>query len=113
MQADERLAVYGTLAPGCKNHWVLEGLSGTWSRGTVRGHLYQEGWGATEGFPAMVFDDDGPEIPVLVFESGQLPAEWARIDEFEGPDYRRVVVPVKMANGVFMQCCIYELNSDK
>jgi gamma-glutamylcyclotransferase (GGCT)/AIG2-like uncharacterized protein YtfP len=49
-----RLAVYGSLAPGRENHWVLAGMSGAWQKGSVRGRLHPEGWGATEGYPAIV-----------------------------------------------------------
>src|SRR3954462_10515003 len=107
-----RLAVYGTLAPGRENNWVLASLRGSWARGVVRGHLHQEGWGANRGFPALVFDEDGPEIAVFVFESDDLQQHWARIDEFEGKEYRRTVVPVKMDSGEFVRCCVYELNQD-
>jgi gamma-glutamylcyclotransferase (GGCT)/AIG2-like uncharacterized protein YtfP len=110
MQAEHRLAVYGSLAPGRKNHWVLASMRGAWFNATVRGHLHQEGWGAAEGFPAIVLDDMGPEVPVQVFESEQFPNEWKRIDEFEGPGYRRVEVHVKTAKGEFVACNIYELN---
>ncbi|HWR13626.1 MAG TPA: gamma-glutamylcyclotransferase family protein [Terriglobales bacterium] len=108
--SDKRLAVYGSLAPGKENHWVLASMNGCWARGVVRGQLHPEGWGATSGFPALVFDEDGPEVPVFVFESDELPQNWARLDEFEGKDYRRTVVPVKLDSGGFVRCCVYELN---
>jgi gamma-glutamylcyclotransferase (GGCT)/AIG2-like uncharacterized protein YtfP len=113
MQVDDascRLAVYGTLAPGRKDHWVLEGLKGTWSAGTVRGHLHPEGWGATDGYPALMYDEDGPEVPVQVFESSELPKHWTRLDEFEGSQYRRTTVPVVLSSRQKVQCHIYELN---
>jgi gamma-glutamylcyclotransferase (GGCT)/AIG2-like uncharacterized protein YtfP len=113
MPAEEkpsRLAVYGSLAPGRKNHKVLAGLEGSWSKGTVTGHLFSEGWGASEGYPAMLYDPNGTEIPVQVFDSADLAAAWKRIDEFEGADYRRVIVPVLMESGETLRCYIYELN---
>lgn len=116
MQADvkegseKRLAVYGSLAPGKSNHWVLEGLRGKWSVGTVRGEFHEQGWGATQGFPAMTFAESGQEIPVQVFESEELPTEWARIDQFEGVEYVRTLVPVAMHDGRTLLCNIYELN---
>jgi hypothetical protein len=55
-----RLAVYGTLAPGRPNHHQLNSLSGRWIKGTVRGQLLQEGWGAELGYPGIVLDLDGP-----------------------------------------------------
>lgn len=109
---EKRLAVYGSLAPGHENYWVLKGLRGTWANGVVRGHLHQEGWGATMGYSAMKFDEKGPEIEVQVFESDELPDHWARIDEFEGREYKRVLVPVTFADGEVRRCYIYTLNED-
>jgi gamma-glutamylcyclotransferase (GGCT)/AIG2-like uncharacterized protein YtfP len=115
MQVDDascRLVVYGTLAPGRKNHSALEGLKGTWSAGAVRGYLHPEGWGATAGYPALVHDESGPELAVQVFESTELPNHWSRIDEFEGPQYRRTVVPVILPSGQTVHGHIYELNRE-
>ena len=94
-----RFAVYGTLAPGRPNHHQLSGLSGRWIEGTVRGRLIQEGWGADLGYPGIVVDPDGPEVGVQLFESPDLPDNWARLDEFEGLGYRRTVTVVGTAKG--------------
>jgi gamma-glutamylcyclotransferase (GGCT)/AIG2-like uncharacterized protein YtfP len=107
--AGHRLAVYGSLAPGEVNHAQLAGLSGTWRDGSVRGDLLEAGWGATLGFRALVWRADGPEVPVKLFESDELPAHWARLDAFEGEGYRRIVVPVRMAEGE-VGANIYVLN---
>jgi gamma-glutamylcyclotransferase (GGCT)/AIG2-like uncharacterized protein YtfP len=93
------LAVYGSLAPGEVNAHVLDGLTGDWNTGTVRGDLLPVGWGATGGFPALRWRSDGPAVPVRVFESPDLPAHWSRLDAFEGEDYRRIVVPVTTGRG--------------
>lgn len=95
----ERLAVYGTLAPGRPNHHQLAGLQGRWIAGSVRGHLREEGWGAALGFPGLVLDPTGPHVDVQVFESHDLVAHWPRLDEFEGDGYRRVLAPVFTASG--------------
>ena len=89
MSAETRLATYGTLIPGEVNHHQLEALRGTWSKGTVRGHLHAKGWGSDLGCPGMVPDPDGAEIAVHIFESQDLPAHWERLDLFEGSEYRR------------------------
>ncbi len=96
---DYRLAVYGTLAPGRSNHGQMAGMTGTWTPGVVRGRLVAEGWGATQGYPALVPDPDGPEVAVVVFESADLPNHWARLDDFEGDGYRREVVSVATEAG--------------
>ena len=96
---DSRLAVYGTLAPGRMNHHQLSGLSGHWIDGTVRGWLYEEGWGADLGYPGIVLDPDGPTVDVQLFVSSGLPDHWSKLDEFEGSGYRRAVTTVTTAKG--------------
>lgn len=97
MGPEHRLVVYGSLAPGKSNHAQMDGMTGTWTPGTVRGHFHDGGWAAGQGFPGLVPNRDGPAVEVLVFASLDLPAHWARLDEFEGQDYRRVVVEVTVA----------------
>lgn len=98
-EAGCRLVAYGTLAPGRPNHHQLHGLVGRWLRGHVRGRLVHAGWGASLGYPALVLDQDGPLVEVEVFESVGLPGQWARLDDFEGPGYQRVVTTVQTAVG--------------
>ena len=105
---EHRLAVYGSLAPGEVNAWVLEPLEGAWfSGGFVRGRLHREGWGADHGFPGLELDSDGEPVPVDVFVSRELPDHWNRLDAFEGEDYRRTVVPVEGLPGAPLSCHIY------
>ena len=106
--SETRLAVYGSLAPGEVNHHQLAGLKGVWRRGTVRGNRIDRGWGSGLGFPALILDPAGPAVDVQVFESPDLPAHWARLDEFEGDGYRRVVTQVSTAEGDVI-ACIYVL----
>src|SRR5689334_17074030 len=96
---DTRLIVYGTLAPGRENHGQLAGLTGVWQRGTVNGWLNPAGWAAEIGYAGLVLDPQGPAVDVYVFESPDLPAHWARLDAFEGADYRRASARVATANG--------------
>lgn len=98
-EADQRLAVCGSLAPGESNHDQLDGLRGRWIPGEVRGTLTQAGWGAHLGFPGLRLDSETP-VPVQVFESGDLPANWDRLDAFEGESYRRVTVDVSTEQGL-------------
>lgn len=102
-----RLATYGTLAPGRPNHGQVAALRGTWSRGWVRGRLYDQGWGAAQGFPGLVLGP-GPEIAVDLLHADDLPDHWARLDAFEGAGYRRVVTEVATEAGI-VRACIYVL----
>ena len=106
--ADTRLASYGTLAPGRVNHHQLAALKGHWQRGTVAGRLIDSGWGSALGFPGLILDPSGPLVEVYLFESLDLPDHWSRLDEFEGPGYRRVVTQVQTPDGD-LGACIYVL----
>ncbi len=99
MDAERRLAVYGTLGPGRSNHDQLSALSGAWSSGSVRGDLYQEGWGAAQGYPGLVLNPDGEAVAVRLFLSADLPDHWSRLDAFEGEGYERVLTRVATAEG--------------
>ncbi len=98
-EADCRLAVYGSLAPGGPNHHQLGDLPGRWVEGTVRGELHQQGWGAELGYPGLTLDPDGPQIRVQVFESPALPDHWNRLDGFEGSGYQRAVTVARTVEG--------------
>jgi gamma-glutamylcyclotransferase (GGCT)/AIG2-like uncharacterized protein YtfP len=89
-----RLAVYGSLAPGKSNHRMLAGLRGSWRPVTAHGVLEDHGWGAGLGFPAFTWDPAADPVAMLIFESPDLPGHWKTLDEFEGADYRRILVPV-------------------
>jgi gamma-glutamylcyclotransferase (GGCT)/AIG2-like uncharacterized protein YtfP len=101
---ETRLVVYGTLAPGEANHDVVRGIGGTWSRGTIRGYLHETGWGLTYGFPALVWNPDAPPVGAHLLESPGLREHWVRLDAFEGPAYRRQVVPVHAERGRVLAC---------
>ena len=108
---EHRLATYGTLAPGRPNEHLLSGLDGSWTVGTIRGHLHERGWGAADGYPGIILDQMGPEVEVHVLTSRELPAHWERLDRFEGPGYRRVPATV-CTDGVEMTAYIYSLADD-
>ena len=58
--------------------------------------MQTKGWGSHMGFPGLTWLPNSDErIPVQLFTSSELPAQWRRIDEFEGRDYVRILVPVE------------------
>ncbi len=104
-----RLFVYGTLAPGRPNEHVLADVPGEWEPATVAGTLFQEGWGAAAGFPGIVLDEHGGEVEGFLFSSESLAEHWARLDEFEGEGYERVVTTVKLKDATAVDAYIYAL----
>lgn len=86
---DHRLAVYGTLAPGGSNHAEVADLGGSWRTASVRGRRAERTW------PVFTWDETAAAVAVQLLESALLPERWPRLDAFEGPDYRRVLVLVR------------------
>jgi gamma-glutamylcyclotransferase (GGCT)/AIG2-like uncharacterized protein YtfP len=107
-----RLFVYGSLAPGRPNEHVLASLPGEWQPATVTGTQRQEGWGAALGYPGIVLNPQGAEVPGFVFTSEQLPEHWARLDEFEGSGYERVLTIARLNNGTVVDVYIYQLSGN-
>jgi len=97
--AQFRLASYGTLAPGRHNHHIMDGMTGTWSEGFVRGNLIEVGWANEQGYPALIPDPKGEKIPVHIFESFDLPKNWERLDTFETEEYLRIILPIETKSG--------------
>lgn len=98
-RTSETLAVYGTLAPGQPNHHIVEPLGGAWTAGVIEGDLFPTGWGAVLGYPAFRPREGGTAVAVQVLTAPSLPAAWPMLDEFEGREYQRIVVPVFSADG--------------
>lgn len=103
------LAVYGTLAPGESNAEVLTDLDGRWEPATVRGHRFTTRWRTYTGFPGFVADPTGPEVAIQLFHSAALSDHWDRLDQFEGPGYRRSPVAATTADGTTVEAQIYEV----
>ncbi|MEL6255786.1 MAG: gamma-glutamylcyclotransferase family protein [Bacteroidota bacterium] len=104
-----RLFVYGTLAPGRPNEHVLKPLGGSWVKAYVKGKLFEKGWGAALGYPAIVLDDDGEEVEGLIFTSDKLETYWEELDDFEGEAYERKLVLAELENGDEFDTYIYAL----
>ena len=98
---EHRLVVYGTLAPGQCNHWVVEHIPGRWHPAAIRGHLDWCG-----RIPYLSWSPRHPELDVQVFCSPQLPQHWEAIDSFEGNAYRRVLIPAWI-DGTRWPCYVY------
>lgn len=88
------LAVYGTLAPGRQNYHIVRPLGGDWTDGLIEGDLQETGWGATLGYPAFRPRTGGSILQIRVLQSEKLPEGWKMVDEFEGPEYHRILIPV-------------------
>lgn len=93
------LAVYGSLAPGENNHWVVKGLGGQWHEGSTRGYVFELTWGPAQGYLGFVPDPDGSVVDVWVLEADISERQWRDIDDFEGAGYERRMAPVTLSSG--------------
>jgi gamma-glutamylcyclotransferase (GGCT)/AIG2-like uncharacterized protein YtfP len=88
---ETRLIVYGSLAPGEANHFLVTGLSGEWYRCQIKGHM-----GQYRGFKSFRHDLKGPEHAAWLLVSPELPRIIAGLDDFEGEEYERRVIPARL-----------------
>lgn len=84
----QRLVSYGSLQPGGANHGQLDGCKGVWTAVEVPGRL------TMREYAAFSYDPAAPPVPMQMFTSATLPKYWPQLDTFEGPGYRRILVPV-------------------
>jgi gamma-glutamylcyclotransferase (GGCT)/AIG2-like uncharacterized protein YtfP len=110
--ATTALAVYGSLAPGEPNHWVLSRIKGDWVRGQVQGYVFELTWGPAEGYLGFIADADGQPVGVDVLLSDELDKKWREIDDFEGEGYVRTIMPVTLASGETIDAHIYVALTD-
>ena len=107
-----RMAFYGTLRPGQENHYEVRSIAGTWSTGFVNGWVYDITWGPADGYPGITLDAGAPATEVDVLDSDDLEKHLRRIDDFEGPGYRRVEVEVTYDDGTTDTAWIYEADPE-
>lgn len=98
------LFVYGSLRRGGSAHRLLDGAE---SLGEARyqGRLHQLG-----EYPAAVpsrSPGDRVEGELYRLPPGEVEACLGRLDRYEGPEYRRAHVCVKLADGGARECWIY------
>lgn len=89
-QPVNRLTSYGTLRPGESNYHQVETISGEWIAGTIKGSQFEKG-----GYPVFKWNEEGDTHSVQVLLSNELSNHWQRLDNFEGPNYERILIPVQ------------------
>ncbi|EOR09749.1 gamma-glutamylcyclotransferase [Acinetobacter sp. ANC 3926] len=102
-----RLFVYGTLCPNRENAHILEGIGGGWQQASVHGSIHILDWGPDQGLPAIVLNDQDPLVEGYVFSTDKLEQNWQMLDDFEGMQYQRTVVEVKLSSGETTQAWTY------
>ena len=111
---EQSLIVYGTLAPGRQNHSQVEHIKGVWKKAKIKGKVEQKGWGSEFGFPGFRVGNKNnqDDIDAFVFLSSELNYHWQRLDDFEGPEYKRILVKYESEDGKTGVGYIYAINQD-
>lgn len=105
------LSVYGALCPDRENsHW-LENIGGTLQKATVNGVVHTLDWGPDKGLPAIVLDQEAPLVEGYCFSTENLSQHWPALDEFEGMQYQRVQVMIKLDSGEQKSAWVYEMKN--
>jgi gamma-glutamylcyclotransferase (GGCT)/AIG2-like uncharacterized protein YtfP len=94
-EPSKKLISYGTLAPGQPNHSLISDLAGAWAECVVRGTMNQQ-----DGFSRFIWNPTGSEQTASLLSSDCLPDNWNRIDQFEGKEYRRQLIPARTPGGI-------------
>ncbi len=105
----EKLFVYGTLGPGRPNEHILKDIGGSFEKASVKGILYDEGWGAEMGYPGIKLDLRGVKIEGFLFSSYKINEHWSELDKFEGNAYKRILTTVEIKNKTNVEAFIYVL----
>jgi len=90
-EPNQKLIVYGTLAPGAPNESVLEGIDGLWQDCKIRGEIIRY-----TGLNYFKWSPNAGEIDAKMFISKSLPDKLSSIDRFEGGNYHRILIPAKV-----------------
>lgn len=93
-QPQNKLIIYGTLAPDKPNHHKMEGIDGDWFPAILKGgKLENKGWGSELGFKGYISApaDEQMDIPCYVLFSSDLVDNWEYLDDFEGTGYKRIL----------------------
>ena len=106
----ERLFVYGTLGPNRPNEHILKNIGGTFENASVKGILYEKGWGAEMGYPGIRLNTNGIIVKGFLFSSDKINKHWSELDKFEGEAYKRILTKVELKNKTFVDAFIYVLN---
>jgi gamma-glutamylcyclotransferase (GGCT)/AIG2-like uncharacterized protein YtfP len=108
----ERLFAYGTLKPGEINAHFLAQIPGKWIEASLIGFHFPSGYGATEGYPALIPSFSGRPIAGLVFEAEFTIDQWQMLDDFETDAYQRVMTKVTTTSKTCLSAYVYALNQD-
>ncbi len=98
---NQKLVVYGTLAPSEANEDILKDLQGVWQDCIIRGNIE-----LSDGLKYFDWIPEGSEVRAKIFFAVSLPSRLPLLDSFEGSNYRRIWIPA-LVDGTYHVACVY------
>lgn len=95
-----RLFVYGSLAPRGANAHLLKRLNGRWDKAEARAEMVQICRGGDAAYPALKYGSQ--RVSGWCFSARLLALFWPELDRFEGPNYCRAPIQVRIKD-----CLVY------
>lgn len=102
---NERLFVYGSLAPRKRNFHQLKRLRGSWERAQVNARLLVIHSGLDARYLGL--QDGKKTVQGHLFVSRHLPDHWKALERFEGVHYERGTITVCSKQGVCEACVFF------
>jgi gamma-glutamylcyclotransferase (GGCT)/AIG2-like uncharacterized protein YtfP len=87
---ERRLLTYGTLSPGGANAHMLASISSSPRSVQIKGKIIPKNG---LSYYDRYYRSADPMISCVLLESDDLPLIWPRLDDFEGTEYQRILVP--------------------
>jgi len=106
----EKLFVYGSLMPNGTNHAILKKINGVWQKGFVLGEIKRIKLNNNEYTAIILNIDKDKKVFGYLFTSFALKYLWKKLDNFEGPNYKRKISQVFLNNNRKVDANIYCLN---
>jgi len=106
----EKLFVYGSLMPNETNHFILKKINGVWQKGFVLGEIKRIKFSNKEYLAAILIVNKDKKVFGYLFTSFALKYLWKKLDNFEGPNYKRKITQVFLTNNRKVEANIYCLN---
>jgi len=106
----DKLFVYGSLMPNRRNQFFLKKINGVWQKGFVLGEIKKIILNNNEYSAVILNINKDTKVFGYVFSSFALKYLWKKLDNFEGPNYKRKISQVFLKNNRIVEANIYCLN---
>ncbi len=109
---DHALFLYGSLMPGESANGVFGKIDARFVKAHIQARYSADGWGHTEGYPAVILDEKAGKVEGFLVLSNELDKLFGELDAYEGEQYQRVGYHATTEDGKLIACQVYELANE-